>query len=92
MAPAVKTTLKLLLACLLVGMVLSFIDFDALEVLRSAGRAMHFVVERGSEISGWAISYILLGAVVVVPIWAIKFGLKRLRGRKAEAPKGRAAK
>ena len=91
MAPAVKTTLKLLLACLLVGMVLSFIDFNALEVLRSAGQAMHFVVERGSEISGWAISYILLGAVVVLPIWLIKFGLKRLKGRKARATKGKAA-
>ncbi len=91
MAPAFKTALKLLLACLLVGMVLSFIDFDALEILRSLGQAMHYVVERAGEISGGAISYILLGAIVVLPIALIRFGLGKLKRRRSPPSKGKQA-
>lgn len=82
MAPAVKTTLKIVLACLLVGMVLSFIGFNALDVLQSMGKAMHFTVAWVQQNLGRAVQWILLGAIVVVPIVLIRFGLKRLKGRR----------
>lgn len=82
MAPAIKTTLKLLLASFCVGLVLSWIDFDALDVLRSVSEAVHFIVEWIQKNLGRAIELILLGAVVVLPIALIRYGLNRLRRRR----------
>ena len=83
MAPAIKTTLKLIVACFCVGLVLSWIDFNALDVLRSVSEAVHFVVEWVGDNFARAAEIMLLGAIVVLPIALIRFGLARLKRRRA---------
>ncbi|MDP6708054.1 MAG: hypothetical protein QF893_17050 [Alphaproteobacteria bacterium] len=85
MSLKVKTVLKILLACLLVGMVLSWIDFNAIDVFRSMGQAMHYSVDWVRTNVGQVIEWILLGAIVVLPIVLIRFGVKRLKGRRPAA-------
>lgn len=91
MAPAIKTALKLLLASFCVGLVLSWIDFNALDVLRSVSEAVHFVVEWVRDHLGRAIELVLLGAVVVLPIALVRYGLNRLRRRRPTSSRGKQA-
>lgn len=86
MAPAIKTTLKLLLACFCVGLVLSWIDFDALDVLRAVSEAVHFAVAWLRDNLGHAVEIVLLGAVVVLPIALIRYALGHLKRRRAPPP------
>ena len=66
------TIVKLLVACLIVGAFLSWLDFTPQELL-------HAFPETVAAIWGWVFDvgqeagpYILLGAVVVIPIWLIR--------------------
>ena len=75
------TVLKLLIASFLVGLVLALFDVTPREVLAWARVLLR---ELASDFWGWvnwALSYVLIGAVVVVPIWAISYLLKALRRR-----------
>jgi len=88
MSLKVKIVLKILLACLLVGMVLSWIDFNAIDVFRSMGQAMHYAVELVQKNLARVVEWVLLGAIVVLPVVLIRFGLQRLKGRRP-ASKGK---
>ncbi|HFA59429.1 MAG TPA: hypothetical protein ENJ83_01925 [Rhodospirillales bacterium] len=75
------TVLKLLIASFLVGLVLALFDVTPREVLAWARGLLR---ELASDFWGWvnwALSYVLIGAVVVVPIWAISYLFKALRRR-----------
>lgn len=91
MTPAIKTALKLLLASFCVGLVLSWIDFNALDVLRSVSEALHFAVKWIGDNLTRTIEIILLGAVVVLPIALIRYGLGRLRRRRPPSSRGKQA-
>ena len=91
MAPAIKTTLKLLLASFCVGLVLSWIDFNALDVLRSVSDALHFAVGWIGENFARTFEIMLLGAVVVLPIALVRYGLAKLRRRRGPSAKGKDA-
>ena len=60
---------NLMLACLLVGPVLSTFNIDPRDILESGQDAIEWLIEVGGEIFGWAITYILIGAIVAIPIW-----------------------
>ena len=75
------TIIKLVIACLAVGMVLAALDVDPRNILSSGKDAIEWLIQRGGEFFGWAVTYILLGAVVVIPIWLIMYLLKAARGR-----------
>lgn len=76
-----KTIVKLILACLIVGLVLSTLDVDPRNILQSGQDAIEWLIEVGGEFFGWAVTYILIGAVVVIPIWVILYLLKAARSR-----------
>ena len=59
---------NLMLACLLVGPVLSTLNVDPRDILESGQDAIEWLIEVGGEIFGWAITHILIGAIVVIPI------------------------
>ncbi|MEL0022374.1 MAG: DUF6460 domain-containing protein, partial [Rickettsiales bacterium] len=65
-----KTIVKLVLACLLVGLVLSTLNIDPRNLLQSGQDAIEWLIEVGGEFFAWAVTYILIGAVVVIPVWA----------------------
>ena len=62
-------TVNLTSACLLAGPVLSTLDINPRDILESGQDAIKWLIEVGREILGWAITYILIGAIVVIPIW-----------------------
>jgi hypothetical protein len=74
------TILKLLIWSLVVGAVLAFLDLSPQDVVS-------WVVDWGRQIlhdlqfyTGRAVSYMLLGAVIVVPIWALAYVWRALKG------------
>jgi hypothetical protein len=74
-------TAKLLLLCLVVGYLLSVVDLDPLGLIRWISNNLHNAGEWAAEAVRWAVPYVLLGAVVVVPIYLIRLGLGLLKKR-----------
>ncbi len=75
------TVFKLLLASFLVGLVLAFFDVTPREVLAWAGNLAREIAADFWGWVSWALSYVLIGAVVVVPVWAVFYFLRLLRRR-----------
>ena len=76
------TVVKLLIASLLVGMVLAVLNIDPQNILQSARDGLEALIEMGAGVFGWAFKYILIGAVVVVPIWLVLYLWRYLRGKR----------
>ncbi len=81
MSNAIQTAVKLLVACLAVGFVLSLFGLDALGALGVVSDAIHWAVDNASALLRSGSRYILLGAVIVVPIFLIHLALRLLRKR-----------
>jgi len=80
----VSTVVKLALVCLAVGLVLAFFDIDPVQLMRNFPQAIQSVFAVVADLFRWAVPYILLGAVVVVPIWLVFFLLRVARSRHRE--------
>jgi hypothetical protein len=76
------TVIKLVIVCFLVGLALAFFNLDPKDVLTQMIRWGKSLAEWSFEAFGSAISYILLGAVIVLPIWLIFYLLRAARGRR----------
>jgi hypothetical protein len=76
------TAIKLVLICLIVGWVLSVIDLDALGFIRFLSQSVRNAGDLAADAARWAVPYILLGAVIVIPFYILKFGLDFLKRRK----------
>jgi hypothetical protein len=72
---------KLVLLSILIGVVLSALGLDPLNIFNSIKRLIRTVWEMGFDAVLWLWRYFLLGAVIVIPVWLIL--------RIARAPKGR---
>ncbi len=75
----IGTIIKLLLASLLVGMALAYFNVTPQEILAYARSQLGEAVENAGSFAGWAVSYVLLGAVIVVPLWLIHYLWKSFR-------------
>ncbi|MDH5489522.1 MAG: DUF6460 domain-containing protein [Rhodospirillaceae bacterium] len=62
---------KLLVVSLLVGMMLAFFDMKPEELLASLGDTVKSIFQVLVNLVEWMVPYVLLGAVVVIPIWVI---------------------
>ena len=83
MSPQVKeTAIKLIVASLVVGLFLGFFDIDPRELLADFGETVQKIFSVVASIVEWAVKYLLLGAVVVVPVWLIFFLIGRIRSNK----------
>jgi hypothetical protein len=60
---------RLTLLSILVGVVLSAIGFDPLDILYSIRRLFQRLYDLGFDAFNWLWRYFLLGAVIVVPLW-----------------------
>ena len=69
-------TSKILFASLIVGAGLSFFDVTAIDVLAKAGLTPQQVGEMLSESVSWALPNIMLGSMVIVPVWVLTFMLR----------------
>lgn len=79
---AVSTIVKIAIASLLVGFALSFFGITPQSVLEGLGETVQDLFEVALSFLRWAMKYILIGAVVVIPIWLVFFLWRVARGRR----------
>ena len=77
----VSTIVKLIIACLLVGLVLSTLDVDPRNILAIGQAVIEWLIEVGGEFFAWAVTHILTGAIIVIPIWVIIHLLRTAKSR-----------
>ena len=77
----VSTVIKLAVVSVIVGFVMSYLGLTPRQAFEGMGEAAVEVFEMGSALFEWGLSYLLLGAAVVIPIWLIAMGWKMLRNR-----------
>ncbi len=75
------TVVKLVVASLCVGLLLAYFNADPLDLLYWARDQVTTVLGDATGWLQWAIKYIFIGAVVVVPIWLINYLWRAARGK-----------
>ena len=78
--PPLSVLARLVLLSILVGVVLSAVGLDPMNIMRSIGKLIREVWDMGFDAVRWLWRYFLLGAVIVLPIWFLV--------RLAKAPRG----
>lgn len=78
-----STVVKLAVISLLVGMVLAFFDITPQRLLENLGSTVIEIYRLVLRFLRWALEYILIGAVVVLPIWLALY-LVRVARKKAK--------
>lgn len=78
-----KTIFKLAVVSLIVGLFMSFFDITPQSILNNFGETVAKAYQTVIGWGEWMVPYILLGATIVLPIWAI-LALLRLGGRKKD--------
>jgi hypothetical protein len=76
-----RTLFRLLLAALIVGLLLSVFGLRPEELLRAMGDSVADAFGSVVALVSWAIPYLLLGAVVVAPIWLVLTLWRAIRGK-----------
>ena len=74
-----NTVVKILVASLVVGMVMAWLDVQPRDVLTWVTSGLDDALANAQAWVGWTIKYVLLGAVIVVPIWLLWYLLQFLR-------------
>ena len=72
--------MKISFASLIVGAGLSFFDVTALEILARAGMTPEQVADMLAKGFSWALPNILLGSMIIVPLWLLTYMLRPPRG------------
>lgn len=73
------TIIKLIIASLIVGLVIHWLDITPRDVLDHFGETVAAVYNAVREAIGWASNYVITGALIVLPVWAIAVGLNYLQ-------------
>ncbi|MDZ7823607.1 MAG: DUF6460 domain-containing protein [Ahrensia sp.] len=71
---------KIGFASLIVGAGLSFFDITAIEVLSKAGITPERLGQLLTQGFEWALPNIILGSMVIVPLWVVTYMLRPPRG------------
>jgi hypothetical protein len=66
-----SVALRLILLSILVGVILSALGLDPLNIWRSLETLIRRIWDMGFEAVVWLWRYFLLGAVIVIPIWLV---------------------
>jgi hypothetical protein len=69
--PPVSVVVRLVLLCILVGVILNVLGFDPFNIWRSLQDLVRAVWNMGFDAFWWLWRYFLLGAVIVIPIWLV---------------------
>lgn len=80
---SLRMLVKIAVASLIVGTILSHFGITAEALLREAGVTPERVTEYGQRAWDWAAPNLMLGALVIVPVWFLVF-LFRPPGAKSE--------
>jgi succinate dehydrogenase hydrophobic anchor subunit len=79
MTQTIGRLIGLLVLCLLVGLLLTHLGIAARGILTDTWRTVLAVFRLAGDIIWWAVPYILLGAVVVVPVSLVALIARRGR-------------
>lgn len=77
-----RTVARLVVLSLIVGLILSFFDISPQGLLRNMGATVEKIFSLVATFIEWSLSYILIGAIVVVPIWLILWLVRAAGDRK----------
>ena len=69
--PPLAVFFRLVLLCVLVGVILHALGFDPGNIIDSIRRIVQAIWDMGFDAVRWLWRYFLLGAIIVVPIWLI---------------------
>jgi hypothetical protein len=72
---------RLVLVSILVGVVLNALGIDPFDIVRSLERLARSIWDMGFDAVRWLWRYLLLGAVIVIPIWLILRLINAPRGK-----------
>ncbi len=76
------TIVKILIASLIVGLLLTWLNVDPTTLLNDLVGLARDLFEWSVSVLGDAMTYVVVGAVVVVPLWGITYLWRMLRGRR----------
>jgi hypothetical protein len=76
-----STIVKLLVASLIVGLLMRWFDVTPRTLIANFGETIARTFDRLAHFAGWAVDYVLLGAVIVVPVWLVWFLVNRVKGK-----------
>jgi uncharacterized membrane protein YdcZ (DUF606 family) len=68
-----RTIVKVLIASLIVGTILAHFGITAGELMQAAGLSTDRLEELAREGLAWALPNLLLGSLVIVPIWFLLY-------------------
>ena len=71
---------KLIIASLCVGLLLSFFNIDPIELINNVPETLGRILEAILDVINWAGKYVILGAIIVLPIYVI-FNFKIIFGK-----------
>jgi diacylglycerol kinase len=80
---SIRVLVKIAVASLIVGTILSHFGITTDALLREAGVTPERIADYGRRAFDWAAPNVLLGAIVIVPIWFVIY-LFRPPGRSSE--------
>ena len=69
--PPLSVAVRLILLCVVVGVILHALGFDPFNIWRSLSNLVQALWDMGFDAFRWLWGYFLLGAVLVIPIWLI---------------------
>ena len=79
--PPLSVIFRLILLSILIGVILQVLGIDPWNIFESLRRLVLHVWDMGFDALRWLWRYLLLGAVVVVPIWLIVRLMRVAQGR-----------
>jgi len=77
----IGTVFKILIASLVLGFILKFLEIDPKDLLLNFGETIQSAFAWAGEFVAGSVEYVLIGAVIVVPIWLIVFLIGRIKGK-----------
>jgi Na+/H+-dicarboxylate symporter len=74
-----RTVIKVVVWSLVIGLLLAAFDIEPKALLEGLGETAQAIFDVVAGFIEWTVPYILLGAVVVIPIWLIMAAIKIFR-------------
>lgn len=77
----IGTIFKILLASLVLGFLLKFFEINPKDLIANFGATIKSLFSWAGDFVVSSVEYVLVGAVIVIPIWLIVFLVGKLKGR-----------
>ena len=76
-----RTLLRLFFVSLIIGLALSVLNVSPESLLGAIGGTAESIFQVAVDALKWAVPYVLIGAVVVLPIWLVLSAWRLIRRR-----------